>query len=99
MTKYKFEIAQETLSSNINYLTNQLWKILPMREKGEDWQTQLRTVIVEISGLNKLLDNQDAFLSLLSKLEGLLDTNIDFILYRKIVFECISQLRGLFTNE
>jgi hypothetical protein len=35
-------------------LTNQIWKLIPMREHNEDWKKQLDTVIIEIAGLNEI---------------------------------------------
>lgn len=74
-------------------LTNQLWKLIPMRENNEDWQKQLDTIIIEIAGLSEIVSPQ--FLCLLSKLEGLKTIDCDFGLYRKTVFESISLLQGL----
>ena len=39
---------------NVKRLTNQLWKLIPMREHEEDWLKQLDTVILEIAGLNEI---------------------------------------------
>ena len=36
-------------------LTNQLWKLIPMRENEEDWQKQLESVILEITGMDEIL--------------------------------------------
>lgn len=95
--KYGIEISKEAFDSSINRLTNQLWKLIPMKENDEDWQKQLQTLIIEISGLNIIFDS--LFLQLLSKLEGLgLQEDIDFGLYRKTVFECISLLQGIKKN-
>ena len=73
-------------------LTNQLWKLIPMKEHEEDWQKQLDTVILEIAGLNEILIFTPSLLTLLSKLEGLRVVEIPFTLYRKTVFEAISLL-------
>lgn len=74
-------------------LTNQLWKLIPMKEHEEDWQKQLDTVILEITGLNEILIFTPSLLTLLSKLEGLKLMEIPFVLYRKTVFEAISLLQ------
>ena len=66
-----------------------------MRENEENWQTQLETVILEIAGLNNIFNIQNDYLILLSKLEGLKSLEVDFNIYRKTVFECISLLRGI----
>jgi hypothetical protein len=36
-TSYGFDIAPDVIASNINRLTNQLWKLIPMRENEENW--------------------------------------------------------------
>jgi hypothetical protein len=40
-TKYGYEINEEVLVKNINRLTNQLWKLIPMRENNENWVVHL----------------------------------------------------------
>ena len=94
-TIYNFSVPTEVLAANINRLTNQLWKLIPMRENQEDWLNQLNTVIIELSGLNTILVAQNNLIVLLSKLEGLKSVETDFYLYRKTVFEAISLLREM----
>ena len=99
MTKYEFEFAEEVVNKNIMRLTNQMWKLIPMREHNEDWKKQLDTVIIEIAGLNEIFIWSPQFLQSLSKLEGLKVTeDIDFSLYRKTVFEVINLVQD-FKNE
>ena len=98
MIKYPIDISKETLESDKKRLTNQLWKLIPMRENGEDWKSQLTTVIIEIVGLNEILNNGDKYLILLSKLEGLLHREVQFLYYRKTIFEAISLLGELLNN-
>ena len=38
LTKYAFGVAIEDVEVNVKRLTNQLWKLIPMREHDEDWQ-------------------------------------------------------------
>lgn len=96
VNKYDSEItSQEAFEKNITRLTNQMWKLIPMKENDEDWEKQLNTVILEIAGLNKIFIEDPQFLQLLSKLEGIKDKNPEFNLYRKTVFESIGLLRGL----
>ena len=66
-----------------------------MREHEENWLAQLDSLIVEISGLNEVFQVQGNFLKLISKLEGLRNTETEFYIYRKTVFESISLLREL----
>ena len=54
ITKYGFNISHEEISINVRRLTNQLWKLIPMREHQEDWSKQLDTVIIEIAGMNEI---------------------------------------------
>ena len=95
LTKYGFDIPNEAIEQNVRRLTNQLWKLIPMRENHEDWKKQLHTVLIEIAGLNEVFIGPQ-FLQLLSKLEGLkTQDDINFELYRKTVFESISLLQEL----
>lgn len=92
--KYEIEFSQEIIQKTIRRLTNQLWKLIPMRENDEDWYKQLQTVTLEIAGLNELFISP-IFLQLLSKLEGLQIKEVSFELYRKTIFECINILQEL----
>ena len=95
-TKYNFTIDNiDVLEKNFVRLINQMWKLIPMKENEENWEKQLDTVILEIAGLKEIFLQEPLFLQLLAKLEGLRIENIEFSLYRKTVFECISLLRGL----
>ena len=94
LNKYGIEFSYEDISANVKRMTNQLWKLIPMREHEEDWQKQLDTVILELVGLNEIFIGP-LFLQMLSKLEGLRVSEKNFELYRKTVFECISLLQEL----
>lgn len=94
-TKYGFEVSTDVLEKTIKRLTNQMWKLIPMRENNEDWEKQLDTVILEIAGLNEIFIENPQFLQLLAKLEGVRTINPEFSIYRKTVFEAISLLRGV----
>lgn len=76
-------------------LTNQLWKLIPMRENNEDWHKQLDTMIIEVVGLKEIFISSPLFLQILIKLEGLKAVDIGFDLYRKTVFEAINLLQEL----
>lgn len=90
LDKYELKFPEEIISKNITRLTNQMWKLIPMRENEENWEKQLETVIVEVVGLNEIFIMCPTFLQLLSKLEGLRVKEMNFELYRKTVFECIN---------
>lgn len=94
LDKYGFYFSKEVVAKNITRLTNQMWKLIPMRENEENWQKQLNTVLIEIAGLNEIFLQDPQFLQLLSKLEGLKLVETNFSVYRKTVFEAINLLQG-----
>ena len=93
--KYDFDFSSASIIADINRLTNQLWKLIPMRENNENWIGQLDTVLIELTGLNEIFNINENYLILLSKLEGLKLYDTDFMLYRKTIFEAITLLRGI----
>ena len=62
LTKYDFLFSSEDVEKNVKRLTNQLWKLIPMRENDEDWRKQLDTVTLEIVGLNEIFLSFPQFL-------------------------------------
>lgn len=97
LDKYEIGFSKMDVIKNIRRLTNQLWKLIPMRENEEDWKKQLDTVILEFIGLNEIFIGP-IFLQALSKLEALKVKEVDFEMYRKTIFECISLIQSL-NNE
>lgn len=95
MNKYDLEFSKEVINKNVMRLTNQVWKLIPMRENEEDWQKQLETVLLEIVGLDEIFLHKVEYLQILSKLEGLkIEEDVDFQFFRKTVFEIITLLAG-----
>lgn len=95
--KYNLDFPDNVVLKDVQRLSNQIWKCIPMRENEEDWQKQLNTVTIEIAGLTHIFMSPQ-FLQLLSKIEGLKDESINFELYRKTIFECLSLLQELNRN-
>ena len=95
--KNNIEIEITAVDANIKKLTNQIYKLLPNREENIDWQTPLSTIIEELGGMSRLLENHDVLFTLLCKLEGLytLTEENDFFLYRRTIFECLNLLSTL----
>jgi hypothetical protein len=91
LNNHDIDFKAEDIICNNRRLTNQLWKLIPMRENQEDWEKQLDTVILEFVGLNEIFVGP-VYLQILSKLEGLRVKTTSFELYRKTIFECISLL-------
>jgi len=98
ITKYNFNVPKEVCEADANRLTNQLWKLIPMRENEENWIEQLNTVIIEIAGLGEIFNNNEKFFILLTKLEGLKTVELPFTIYRKTVFESISLIREVLSD-
>ena len=100
MDKYDIDFDLEVRKQDTKRLINQLWKLIPMKENNEDWNSHLSIVIEEISGLVKIYKNKVEGLILLSKLEGLTSKECDdFMLYRKTVFRCIDLLSQVMGYE
>ena len=93
-TKYDSCFDEKIIQTDLRRLVNQIWKLLPMKEKEEDWKKQLSSVLIELHGLSDMFDDQLNLLILLSKLEGLVHTE-DFMSYRLTVFGAISLLTGI----
>lgn len=95
--KYNIEIAEGAIIENINRITNQIFKLLPSREEGSDWETPLHNLILEVGGMNRLLVDQTILFSLLCKMESLLTLTEedDFLDFRKLIFECLGLMKNL----
>lgn len=96
--KYDMQIDNNSIEVNLKRITNQIYKLLPNREEGVDWETPLTTIMEELKGIQRLIkDYEEIFFSLISKLEGLftLTKENDFFLYRRTIFECLSLMNVL----
>ena len=96
--KYGAFIENESILNNLKRITNQVYKLLPSREEGTDWEKPLSTLLEEIAGMDRLLIGQhDILFPLLCKLEGLftLSQDEDFPLFRRTIFECLSLINDL----
>ena len=96
--KYDLNIREEIIDENLKRITNQIYKLLPNREEGIDWQSPLATIMEELAGMDRLLiDQHDILFPLLCKLEGLftLTDSDDFFSYRRTIFECLSLVNSI----
>ena len=96
--KYGINLHKEDIIYNLKRLTNQIYKLLPTREEGMDWQKPLHTIIEEFLGMNRVFCGQTpVFFSLICKLEGLfeLSKQEDFEQYRRTIFECLGMTNSL----
>lgn len=100
MDKYNINFSQEAKDNDKQRLINQLWKLIPMRENGEDWESHLIILLEELAGLSNIYKDKEEGLILLSKLEGLTSIQSrDFMVYRKTIFRCIDLVAEVFQNE
>lgn len=92
--KDNLEIKNSDIISNFDRITNQIFKLLPLREEHGDWIAPLESLTTEIKGMVSLFDNQKDLFSLVCKMEGLktLDKEEDFLIFRKTIFECLGLL-------
>ena len=95
MKAHNIEFENTLIASDLRRLINQIWKILPMREKEENWKHQLDMVLIELYGLHAMFGDQLDFLILTSKLEGLRQASTTFETYRTTVFSTITLLTEL----
>ena len=95
--KYNIQISEDAITDNIDRIINQIFKLLPSREEGGDWETPLHNLILEVGGMNRLLNDQTILFSLLCKMEALttLTGEDDFFYFRKLIFECLGLLKQL----
>lgn len=50
--KYNIDISESAIQSNLKRIINQVYKLLPMREEGSDWQKPLETLMEELKGMS-----------------------------------------------
>ena len=95
--KYNIEISEQAIIKSLDRITNQIFKLLPLREEGGDWLTPLNNLILEVGGMDRLLNDHAIFFSLICKMEVLtvLTEEDDYFAFRKIIFECLSLIKQL----
>ena len=99
--KYNLEMDNLVIQKRINKIINQIYKLLPMREQGQDWEKPLQTLMEELSGMKRLINYEDdLFFLILCKMEGLfnLKDEADMPTYRRIIFQCLTLLNNLSKN-
>ena len=90
--KKQFHFSSDAWNHNNTRLTNQIFKLLPMFENGEDWQAQRQTIILELLGYNDMFEDNPQFMVLVAKLYALNHAE-DKMVFRKLVFEAITALK------
>jgi hypothetical protein len=91
--KYNKQVSKEDYIRYIRKIKNDVFKLLPLREEGLEWEKHLDTVLLELGGFYSL-GNEVKLITIMSKLEALHPIQ-DFMIYRKTIFETLSILDGL----
>lgn len=91
---YDIEVDNTAIRNNLKRLQSQTFKLLPMREEGEDCKKPLETIILELLGMQGLFSTLEPLVTLICKLQGLkeIDGDENFMLYRRTIFECCGLL-------
>lgn len=95
MTSKFLQLKETGYKNYLNSIKNRVYKLLPLREEGTEWKKHLETLLYEVMGLNDLLGEEALFISLIAKLQSLNYVQLNFALYRKTIFECLSIIEGL----
>lgn len=99
MTKYGIDISREMICNKFDDLVNQFFKILPLKE------SQASTLAVYMDGLMRemlgfqslmsAINNDGAYLNLLSTLQYMIDNDCDVATVKSDVFKSISIIKRL----
>lgn len=99
MTIYNSEISNRMISNYMNALVNRFYKILPIKESGEDTlKRYLESLLREMIGLRDLIvfvQDDDRYLTLLAIVQYFIDHDADVATVRTDVFRAISILKKL----
>ena len=96
--KYNINVDDAVIENSLKRITNLVYKLLPYREEGADWVRPLETILEELAGMDRVfIDQHNIYFPLICKLEGLftLTEEDDFLLFRRIIFECLSMIGSL----
>ena len=87
---YDIEVDNLAIKNSLKRIQSQIFKLLPMAEEGQDYIKPLETIILELLGMQGLFSNLDYLITLICKLRGLMELDIEneFMLYRRTIFEC-----------
>lgn len=100
-TIYNTEFDAVTVKNNLNRIGSQIFRLLPAREEGLEWDKPLETILIELSGLYCLLQPNSDLLALICKLKGLQEETKeeeDFLLYRRTILETCSLMNKIVAN-
>lgn len=88
-------VSEELISSNLDDLIGQIFKLLPYKEScNENLNYHFSTLLFRLCGLTKVLNNNPELITVMSILEAA-RTETDFKLYRKAVLDSCSILKKI----
>ena len=94
--RIEVNIDANVVKFNIRKLTNQIYRLLPANEEGKDWKKPLETCLIELTGMGYLFPDQSMYLSLTSKLCGIMEMEeLSFQAFRRTIFECCGILNKI----
>lgn len=100
-TKYE-EIPNQYFSNYLDFLVGRVWKILPMREENnqnlQEYMEGLQRELVGNMNLIEDLKYDGYFITLLNKIEFLINEDYTHEVCRKEVFESISIIEKISTK-
>ena len=99
MTRHGIELSDEMVLNRLDSYVNQFYKILPIKEGGEQtlgqYMTSLQREMLGCQSLIVALENDAQYLSLLSILQYLIDHDCDVKVVRSEVFKAIGILKKM----
>ncbi len=94
ITKYNYDISDNNINKYLQFLINQFFKILPMKESNEpSLQKYIHNLQRELIGCKEIFPefyNNELFISLISILEYMINNNPDATTVKSDVFKAIS---------
>jgi hypothetical protein len=85
-----FEISIEETVMFLESFKGKVFKLLPLREEGKEWEKHLESLLIQLHGSQILFTGKLEFMELIVLLNGM--HKADFPVYRRSVFECINLL-------
>ena len=102
MTVYGESIPEEMLLNRLQKLTNQFYKILPLRENNvETLPEYMKSLMLEMLGAKDLIEtlqNDAIYLTLLSILSYLISNDCDVETVRREVFKSLNLIKKITTK-
>jgi hypothetical protein len=99
--KYNGFVHTMRFEEYVEKIEGAIFKILPLYEKNQYWETHLESLLNELIGANEIFFKDVNFISLICKLEGLKNKaiNKEKWLFKKIILDCVPMVKLLSLNK